>query len=69
MTDASDPKHKPLTLKEAITAMQEFYYDGKPLTSDDARNILHFLRSYETVVDLMENFGDRLKTAADSMRI
>ena len=69
MTDTSDQKRKPLTLKEAITAMKGFYYDGKPLTDDDARNILHFLQSYETVVDLMENFGDRLKTAADSMRI
>lgn len=69
MTDTSDLKRKPLTLKEAITAMQGFYYDGKPLTSDDAGNILHFLNSYKTVVDLMENLGDRLKTAADSMRI
>lgn len=69
MTDASDPKQKPLTLKEAITAMHEYYYDGKPLTSDDAGNILHFLNSYETMVNLMGEFGDRLKTAAESMKI
>ena len=69
MTDASDPKRKPLTLKEAITAMQGYYYDGKPLTNDDAGNILHFLNSYETMVNLMGEFGDRLKTAADTMRV
>ncbi len=56
-------------LEAAVKAVADFYYEDVPLDKEAAHDVLHYLRGYKTVINLMADLGDKLNTTARTMSV